>query len=61
MRYLIDGLSNKEIAHLLGISPKTVSVHRSNLMVKLGVRSSVDLLRYAARVGWVDPRDVASG
>jgi DNA-binding NarL/FixJ family response regulator len=61
LRYLIDGLSNKEIAHLLSISPKTVSVHRSNLMIKLGVRSSVDLLRYAARVGWVDPRDVTSG
>jgi DNA-binding NarL/FixJ family response regulator len=58
--YLIDGKSNKEIAHLLGISPKTVSVHRSNLMVKLGVRSSVDLLRYAARVGWIDPNDITA-
>jgi DNA-binding NarL/FixJ family response regulator len=58
--YLIDGKSNKEIAHLLGISPKTVSVHRSNLMVKLGVRSSVDLLRYAARAGWIDPNDITA-
>lgn len=58
LHYLISGKSNKEIAHILGISPKTVSVHRSNLMVKLGVRSSVELLRYAARAGWVDPTDV---
>lgn len=58
LRYLISGKSNKEIAHILGISPKTVSVHRSNLMVKLGVRSSVELLRYAARAGWVNPADV---
>lgn len=58
LHYLIEGKSNKEIAHLLGISPKTVSVHRSSLMTKLGVRSSVDLLRYAARAGWVDPNDI---
>ena len=59
LHYLISGKSNKEIAHILGISPKTVSVHRSSLMVKLGVRSSVELLRYAARVGWVDPSDIS--
>lgn len=61
LQHLIDGKSNKEIALLLGISPKTVSVHRSNLMVKLGVRSSVDLLRYAARAGWIDPSDITLG
>lgn len=59
LHYLISGKSNKEIAHILGISPKTVSVHRSSLMVKLGVRSSVELLRYAARAGWIDPSDIS--
>jgi DNA-binding NarL/FixJ family response regulator len=59
LHYLIEGKSNKEIAHLLGISPKTVSVHRSSLMTKVGVRSSVDLLRYAARAGWVTPNGIA--
>jgi DNA-binding NarL/FixJ family response regulator len=57
LQYLIKGKSNKEIALILGISPKTVSVHRSSLMGKLGARSSVDLLRYAARAGWFDPSD----
>jgi len=59
LHYLISGKSNKEIAHILGISPKTVSVHRSSLMVKLGVRSSVELLRYATRAGWIDPSDIS--
>ena len=58
LRHLIDGKSNKEIALILGISPKTISVHRSNLMVKLGARSSFDLMRYATRAGWVDSHDI---
>jgi DNA-binding NarL/FixJ family response regulator len=46
LRYLVKGKSNKEIALILGISPKTVSVHRSSVMMKLKVRSSIELLRY---------------
>lgn len=46
LEMLIQGNTNKEIALKLGISPKTVSVHRSSLMMKLGVRTSIDLLRY---------------
>jgi two-component system, NarL family, nitrate/nitrite response regulator NarL len=46
LNYLITGMSNKEIAYLLGISPKTVSVHRSSLMTKFNVRNSIELLRY---------------
>jgi len=46
LELLIDGKSNKEIALLLGISPKTISVHRSSLMMKLNVRTSIELLRY---------------
>jgi DNA-binding NarL/FixJ family response regulator len=46
LELLVDGKSNKEIALLLGISPKTVSVHRSSLMLKLNVRTSIELLRY---------------
>ncbi len=52
--WLVRGKSNKEIAALLSISPKTVSVHRSNLMIKLGIRSEMDLLRYAAQHGLVN-------
>ncbi|MGQ9490928.1 MAG: response regulator transcription factor [Anaerolineae bacterium] len=39
-------MSNKEIARALLISPKTASVHRTNIMSKLGVRNSIDLMRY---------------
>ncbi|MEW5958907.1 MAG: response regulator transcription factor [Chloroflexota bacterium] len=47
LKLTIEGKSSKEIASLLVISPKTVSVHRSNIMAKLGVRSSIELVRYA--------------
>ncbi len=46
LEQLVHGKSNKEIALSLGISPKTVSVHRSSLMMKLNVRNSIELLRY---------------
>ncbi len=51
---IVKGMSNKEMAAFLGISPKTVSVHRSNLMSKLEARSEIDLLRYAAQHGLVN-------
>lgn len=46
LRLVVEGLSNKEIARMLVISPKTASVHRTNIMSKLGVRNSADLVRY---------------
>ena len=50
---LVDGQSNKVIAFDLGISPRTVEIHRANLMVKLSVNSLSDALRIAftARIG----------
>lgn len=42
---LLDGRISKEIAVSLGISHKTVDVHRANVMRKLGVSSSVELMR----------------
>ena len=48
---LAEGKSNKEVAHLLSISPKTVSVHRANIMAKLNLRSSFDLIRYITQTG----------
>ena len=48
-REVLDGLAagfpNKTIAYDLGISPRTVEVHRANLMQKLGVRSLSEALR----------------
>ncbi len=54
MRLLAEGSTPKEIAHMLCISPKTVENHRSNIMKKLGVHSTMDLVRYAARLGLID-------
>lgn len=44
---LAEGLPNKAIAYDLGISPRTVEVHRANLMSKLEVRSLSEALRLA--------------
>ena len=44
---LAKGLPNKSIAYDLGISPRTVEIHRANVMTKLGVRSLSDALRIA--------------
>ncbi|MGE5249738.1 MAG: response regulator [Bacteroidota bacterium] len=48
LQLIVDGKSNKEIAVGLGISPKTVSVHRTNAMAKLNVQTTVELIRFAA-------------
>jgi len=48
---LAQGLPNKTIAYDLGISPRTVEVHRANLMAKLDVRSLSDALRIAFSAG----------
>jgi len=44
---LVEGHANKVIAHDLGISPRTVEIHRAHLMVKLGVHSLSDALKIA--------------
>lgn len=44
---LAQGLPNKTIAYDLGISPRTVEIHRANLMSKLNVRSLSEALRIA--------------
>jgi len=48
-----EGLGNKQIGITLGISAKTVESHRHNIMRKLGLKSSADLVRYAVRDGLV--------
>jgi DNA-binding NarL/FixJ family response regulator len=39
------GASNKEAGRRLGISPRTVEVHRARIMDKLGARNAADLIR----------------
>ncbi|MFY7419682.1 fimbria biosynthesis transcriptional regulator FimZ [Enterobacter cloacae complex sp. IR5428] len=47
LRYLANGLSNKEIADQLLLSNKTIRAHKSNIFSKLGVQSIVELIDYA--------------
>lgn len=47
LKGLVQGLPNKTIAFDLGISPRTVEVHRANLMAKLQVKSLSEALRIA--------------
>jgi DNA-binding NarL/FixJ family response regulator len=49
LKLIADGNSNKEIADLLCISIRTVERHRSNIMTKLKVKKTADLVRYAVR------------
>lgn len=54
MRLLAEGFKAKEIGEMLCISPKTVENHRTNIMQKLGLHSTIELVRYAARIGLID-------
>ncbi|MCD4744104.1 MAG: response regulator transcription factor [Desulfobacteraceae bacterium] len=54
-RLVVEGKSTKEIAGFLFVSPKTIEKHRSNVMNKLGVHGQLELLKYAIKIGVVDP------
>jgi DNA-binding NarL/FixJ family response regulator len=49
LRLYAQGASTKEIAEALGISPKTVQVHRGNLAAKLHLSSTAEIVRYAIK------------
>jgi len=51
LRHIADGLTTKEIARVLGVSPKTVDTHRQHLMGKLDIHSIAELTKYALRLG----------
>jgi DNA-binding NarL/FixJ family response regulator len=53
---LADGRTNREIASELFISPKTASVHVTNILAKLGVQRRVEAAGLAIRLGLVAPR-----
>lgn len=54
LKGLVEGLPNKTIAYDLGISPRTVEIHRANLMTKLNVKSLSEALRIAFAAGLGD-------
>jgi len=45
LELIAGGASNKEAGRELGISPRTVEVHRAHIMEKLGAKNSVDLVQ----------------
>jgi DNA-binding NarL/FixJ family response regulator len=55
IQLLAEGHRNKKIALTLGISVKTVETHRTTLMRKIGVKSIVELVRYAVRNHLTEP------
>lgn len=54
LRLIASGKSGREIAELLGIAFKTVSVHRQKIYLKLEVHKTADLVRIAMRTGLID-------
>jgi two-component system response regulator FixJ len=45
LELITNGQSNKEAGRELGISPRTIEVHRARVMEKLGARNTADLMR----------------
>jgi DNA-binding NarL/FixJ family response regulator len=58
LQLIVELKSTKDIAGLLGISPRTIDTHRGNLMQKLNVHSIPELLLYAMRKGLISSRPV---
>ncbi len=53
LRLVADGHSNQAIADRLGLSRKTVDVHRTNLMRKLDLHNVTEIVKYALRRGLI--------
>ena len=51
LRAIASGASNKEAGRMLGISPRTVEVHRAKVMDKLGAKNAADLVRIVLSSG----------
>jgi len=53
LQHIVAGKSNKEIASELELSANTVAVHRANIMERLGIHKTAELVVYAIRNGLV--------
>jgi len=54
MFLLVRGLSNQEIAEKLVVGASTVQTHRGHILRKLGLETTIDLVRYAIRHGFIE-------
>ena len=48
LELVLQGLSSKEIARLLGVSPKAIDIYRAGMMRKLGQRTAVSVVRWVS-------------
>ena len=55
LQLIAEGKSNKEVAVVLGISAKTADSHRTRMMAKLNIHETASLVRYAIRLGLLQP------
>jgi DNA-binding NarL/FixJ family response regulator len=55
MQMVVQGMTSAEIGKKLFISPRTVDIHRANVMRKLGLRTRLDLVQVAQRQGILPP------
>jgi DNA-binding CsgD family transcriptional regulator len=51
LQMIAEGHSNKEVAHLLNISLRTVETHRAHILQKLDLHSIPELILFAVRKG----------
>jgi DNA-binding NarL/FixJ family response regulator len=49
LQLLAEGLSMKEVAHILKLTPGTIAFHKYRIMAKLGIKTNAELLKYAIR------------
>ena len=54
-RLVVEGHSSRQVGDLLCISPKTVEKHRSNIMKKLDLYDLPGMVKYAVKIGLIDP------
>jgi DNA-binding CsgD family transcriptional regulator len=55
LKLIAEGKSSKEIGGLLFISSRTVQHHRANIMRKLNIKKTTDLVKYAIQKGYTEP------
>jgi DNA-binding CsgD family transcriptional regulator len=55
LKLIAEGKSSKEVASLLFIGIRTVENHRANIMKKLNLKKTADLVKYAIKKGYIAP------
>lgn len=55
LQLVAEGKTTKEVAVVLGVSVKTAESHRTRLMEKLDIHETASLVRYAVRIGLIQP------